>query len=175
MHGTEHDIEVRPERPEDRPRIHRVNALAFGQPDEADIVDALRAAGALTLSLVAVHDGNLVGHIAFSPVSIESVSGDFEAIGLAPMAVVPELQRRGVGSRLLRAGLDALRAAGHRVVVVLGHPDYYPRFGFVRASTRGLRWDHEAPDEAFMVLELRPGSLPGRVAVVRFHPAFEPG
>ncbi|WP_428265093.1 GNAT family N-acetyltransferase [Haliangium sp.] len=165
-------VTTRTERPEDHDAIWHVNQLAFGQPNEADLVDALRAAGALTLSLVAERDHEVVGHIAFSPVTVASPAGDFEAIGLAPLAVVPEQQRRGVGTQLVRAGLDLLGRAGHQVVIVLGHPDYYPRFGFVRASSRGIRWEHEADDDAFMALELEPGALAGRVGVVRFHPAF---
>jgi putative acetyltransferase len=164
---------VRPEIPADHAEVRRVNELAFGQPAEADLVDALRAAGAATLSLVAVHEGRVAGHILFSPVTVASPSGDFAAVGLAPMAVLPELQKQGVGSLLVRAGLDELRRAGHEVVVVLGHPVYYPRFGFARAGARGIRFEHDAPDKAFMVLELRPGALRGRGGVVRYRPEFD--
>jgi putative acetyltransferase len=166
------DIEVRHERPEDQAHVRRVNELAFGQPNEADLVDALRAAGAATVSMVAVRAGQVVGHILFSPVTVGSPSGDFSAIGLAPMAVLPDRQRRGIGSRLVRAGLDELRRAGHEIVVVLGHPAYYPRFGFVRASTHGIRWEQDVPDDVFLLLELRPGALAGRGGVVRYRPEF---
>jgi putative acetyltransferase len=167
------EVTLRTELPADHAGVRRVNELAFGQPGEADVVDALRAAGAATLSLVAVDGDRVVGHILFSPVTVASPSGDFTALGLAPMAVLPELHRRGVGSRLVRAGLDELRRAGHEVVVVLGHPGYYPRFGFERASARGIRWEHDAPDEAFLVLELRPGALRGRGGVVRYRPELD--
>jgi len=165
---------IRDEHPEDIAAIRRINELAFGQPAEADLVDALRAAGAVTLSLVAVDDdGTVIGHILFSPVTIASEQGRSEAVGLAPMAVLPEAQGRLVGNALVHFGLERLHAAGHQAVVVLGHPAYYPRFGFRRASALGLRWDHDAPDEAFMALELVPGALHGRAGVVSFRPEFE--
>ena len=107
----------------------------------------------------------MVGHIAFSPVTIEPAGS---AIGLAPMAVLPAHQRRGIGGRLVREGLEQLRAAGHGAVVVLGHPEYYPRFGFTRASRFGLRCELDCPDEAFMALELVPGALANRAGLVRY-------
>jgi putative acetyltransferase len=152
---NERPVEVRSERPGDVEAIRCANEAAFGGPLEARIVAALRRAGAVTASLVALVEGAVVGHILFSPVTIRGEGTEGEAVGLGPMAVLPAFQRRGVGSALVRAGLAHLRAAGHRAVVVLGHPAYYPRFGFRRASELGLRWEHEAPDEAFMVLELR--------------------
>jgi putative acetyltransferase len=164
------DIELRPEADDDRAQVWRVNELAFGRPDEAAVVEALRGAGPAILSLVAVRGGAVVGHILFSPVTIASPAGELAAVGLAPMAVAPEAQRTGVGSRLVRAGLEALRRAGHDVVVVLGHPAYYPRFGFERASRHGLSWEHPCADEAFMVLALRPGALAGRAGIVRYRP-----
>lgn len=167
------DIDIRAERPEDEPGVRRVNELAFGRPDEAALVDALRAGDGITLSLVAVRDHEIVGHILFSAVTVSSPQGTRSAVGLAPMAVVPYLQRHGIGSALVRAGLEQLARAGHHVVVVVGHSAYYPRFGFVRASTRDIRWEHDVPDEAFMVLELVPGVLGGRGGVVRYRKEFE--
>jgi len=165
-------LEIRRERRDDRAAVREVNELAFERSAEADLVDAVRSAGAVTLSLVAALDGAVVGHILFSPVTVASPSGEFSAIGLGPMAVLPQHQRSGIGSALVRAGLGEIGRAGHEVVVVLGHPAYYPRFGFVRASTLGVRWEYDAPDEAFMVVELRPGALAGRGGVVRFRPEF---
>ncbi|HET9036717.1 MAG TPA: N-acetyltransferase [Myxococcaceae bacterium] len=162
-------IAIRRERPGDEPAVHRVNESAFGGPDEAAIVNALRANGGMTLSLVAELGGTVVGHILFSPVTIEPAG---TAIGLAPMAVLPGHQRRGVGGRLVREGLELLRAAGHRAVVVLGHPEYYPRFGFIRASRFGLRCEFECPDEAFMAIELSPGALANRDGLVRYRREF---
>jgi putative acetyltransferase len=170
-----HDVEIRHERPEDRADLRRVNELAFAEPDEADIVDAIRAAGAATLSLVASVGGAIAGHILFSPVSVASARETFAAIGLGPMAVLPAHQRAGVGSRLVARGLAELRALGHEIVVVLGHPSYYPRFGFVTASSLGLRWERDARDDAFMVLELTPGALRCRGGVVRYRPELAPG
>lgn len=164
---------LRGEQEPDRAAIAAVTRAAFEGPAEAELVDALRTAGALTLSLVATADGEIVGHVAFSPVTITGTAGTSSAIGLAPMAVAPSWQRKGVGTRLVAEGLDRLRAAGHRAVVVLGHPEYYPRHGFSPASRFGLRWEHRAPDEAFMALELVPGALAGIDGVVRYHPEFD--
>lgn len=166
---------LRPELPSDTAAIHRVNAAAFETDAEARLVDALRAAGALTLSLVAVAEpgATVVGHIAFSPVTVtrEGEAGAaVSGIGLAPMAVLPEVQRRGVGTRLVEEGLKRLRSMGHRFCVVLGHPGFYPRFGFVPASRHGLRWEQPAADEAFQVLALSPGGLDGVAGVVRYRP-----
>ncbi len=164
---------IREEAHGDAAAIRRVNEEAFGRPDEANLVDALRANGAATLSLVAESAGAIVGHILFSPVSIDRADGSRgEALGLAPMAVAPRQQRSGIGTRLVRSGLEQLRAAGHGAVIVLGHPDYYPRFGFVPASRFGLRWEIDCPEEAFLAIELRPGALAGGPGVVRYRPEF---
>jgi putative acetyltransferase len=163
---------VRPEEPADLDAIRRVNERAFEGSAEADLVEALRAKGAVTLSLVAVGDGRVVGHILFSPVRIESSSGSAAALGLGPMAVLPELQRQGIGSLLVRSGLDACRDSGHEGVVVLGHPLYYPRFGFVPASRYGITSPWDVPDPVFMAIELRPGALRNRAGVARYQPEF---
>ena len=105
-----------------------------------------------------------------APVTIDSPGGQVAAIGLAPMAVLPRHQRKGIGSRLVREGLDQLRRLEHEAVVVVGHAGYYPRFGFVPASRFGLRWENDCPDENFMAIELRPGGLAGRAGVVRYRP-----
>jgi putative acetyltransferase len=165
-------VVVRSEMAEDRAAVRRVNELAFGQPNEADLVDALRAAAPSCISLVATHEGEVVGHILFSPVTIESPAGAFLALGLAPMAVLPEFQRRGIGSRLMREGLARCARQAHTVVVVLGHPTYYPRFGFVPAATKGLSCEYPVPDEVFMVVELTPGALAGRTGLVKYRPEF---
>jgi putative acetyltransferase len=163
---------VRRERPDDVAAIRRVHEEAFGRPAEADLVDALRARGKATLSLVAVRGERVVGHVLFSAVTIEAGDEVTAALGLGPMAVLPAHQRAGVGSLLVRAGLEACRRAGHGCVVVLGHPEYYPRFGFVPAGRHGLAWEHPAPDEVFMVLEFRPGALTGAGGIVRYEPEF---
>lgn len=165
-------IIVRAEKTEDHTSVRIVNELAFGQPNEANLVDALRADAHPFISLVAVVDGWVAGHIFFSPVSIESETGAFTAMGLAPMAVLPEYQNQGLGSRLVQKGLQECQRIGHDIVVVLGHPNYYPRFGFTPASSKGLRSEYDVPDEVFMVLELKEGALAGRGGLVKYHPEF---
>jgi putative acetyltransferase len=163
---------LRPETTEDYEAVHRVNELAFGQPNEADLVDALRPNAQPYISLVAVLDDQIVGHIFFSPVSIESESSTSTAMGLAPMAVLPEFQRQGIGSQLVWEGLKECRRIGHEVVVVVGHPEYYPRFGFAPARPKGLRCEYDVPDDVFMVAELTPEALAGRQGLVKYRPEF---
>ncbi|MFN7947778.1 MAG: N-acetyltransferase [Blastocatellia bacterium] len=165
-------ISIRHEQPGDFAAIRRVNELAFGQQAEGDLVDRLRAAGNAILSLVAVEDDQVVGHLLFSPVTIECEAENIAALGLAPMAVLPEWQNRGIGSQLVRAGLDECRRAGHQCIVVLGHHEYYPRFGFVPASRYGVSSEYNVADENFMLLELRAGSLPGRKGIAKYQPEF---
>jgi len=165
-------LTIRQETPEDIDSIRYVNEQAFGQKEEAELVEKLRNRGVLTLSLVAVQKNRVVGHILFSPVTVESDCTSFEAISLAPMAVLPEYQHKGIGSQLVRVGLEECRRLGHEIVVVLGHSDYYPRFGFVTAKPKGIDCEFEAPDEAWMVLELREGALTGRSGTVIFQPEF---
>lgn len=172
MNPTTESGEIRFERPDDLAAIRAINEAAFGGIKEADLVDRLRAAGKALLSLVAIHDGAIAGHILFSPVSLDPIDPPLVVVGLAPMAVHPELQNRGIGSRLVRAGLERCRSAGHDGVVVLGHPLYYPRFGFVPASRFGLRSEYDAPDDAFMALELRPGAFRSASGVVKYQQEF---
>jgi putative acetyltransferase len=164
-------VTIRPESPRDGPTVRVVEASAFPTTAEADLVDALRAEASPLVSLVAEDDGVVVGHIMFSPVTLEGRS-DLRWMGLAPMAVRPARQRQGVGSALVRLGLDACRAMGVAAVVVLGHPAFYPRFGFQRASRFGLRCEYDVPDEAFMAIELAPAAFAGATGTVRYHPAF---
>lgn len=161
---------VRLERSADHAAIHTVNVLAFERSEEAHLVTALRDAGALAISCVAELDGSIVGHVALSPITV--AAGGLRGLGLGPMAVVPALQRTGVGTTLGRAALAEARRAGWDAVVVLGHPGYYPRFGFRPASSFGLRCEYDAPDETFMALELRPEALEGLHGLVRYHAAF---
>lgn len=163
---------IRRETPEDANPVRRVNELAFGRPNEAGLVDALRGS-VDAVSLVAVVGDDVVGHVLFTSVRI--VDGNQRttvAIGLGPLAVLPEHQRRGIGSALVRAGLDACRRLGHAVVVVLGHPAYYQRFGFVPARPKGIQYEHVVPSEAFQVMELRTGAVARSGGVVRYRPEF---
>ncbi len=164
-------ITIRPETAADRAAVRAVNESAFGQREEADLVEALHRAGAATVALVAEIDGAVAGHILFSPVAVEPPAGRL-LLGLAPMAVAPSRQRSGLGSRLVREGLERCRAAGAAGVVVLGHPEYYPRFGFVPARRLGLRCEYDVPPEVFMAQGLAPGGLSGVSGLVRYHPAF---
>ena len=166
-------LTIRPETPQDIDSIRCINEQAFGQKEEAELIDKLRNRGVVTLSLVAVQAGQIVGHIVFSPVSVESEYSSFEAISLGPMAVLAEYQRKGIGSQLVRDGLEECSRLGHEIVVVLGHPDYYPRFGFVPGKPNGIYCEFEAPDEIWMVLELRKGALAGRSGTVKYQPEFE--
>jgi len=166
-------IVIRSEGEGDRLGVRGINEAAFGQPAEADLVDALRSAGAAEVSLVAEADGQIVGHILFSPVSLAEAGKSLKISALAPLAVLPPYQRRGIGSLLVKQGLEDCRRVGVQAVVVLGHPDYYPRFGFRRASAFGLRCEFNTPDEAFMALELTPSALSGKSGTIKYHDAFK--
>jgi len=163
---------IRLEKPEDIPAIRIVNERAFGRPAEADLVDALRRNGKASISLVAVDDGSIVGHIYFSPVTIQSKGTELMGAGLAPLAVIPERQNQRIGSMLVEQGLRLCREDGHPYVVVLGHPNYYPRFGFVPAGRFGIKSEYDVADEVFMVMELREGALRGCAGVVKYQPEF---
>jgi putative acetyltransferase len=164
---------IRAETPEDAVQVRRINELAFGQPAEADLVDRLRQACADSLSLVAEDEG-VVGHILFTPVVIESGERRVIGMGLAPMAVLPDRQRQGIGSRLVTRGLDLLRDRRCPFVVVVGHPEYYPRFGFAPASRLGLASQWEGiPDEAFLAIILDPGAMAGVSGVARYRDEFD--
>jgi putative acetyltransferase len=206
---------IREETASDSSAIRAVHVEAFEQPAEADLVETLRARGAVTLSIVAeeavqqaadtdagrsgraappsgtgtgttsastsastsatrsTSEPRVVGHALFSPAVIATADGEVPVVALGPMAVHPDRQRRGIGTRLLEHGLALLRQAGHGIVVVLGHPDYYPRFGFRAASTFGVRCTWAVPDEAFMMMELRDGAWHGATGTVRYQPEFD--
>jgi len=165
---------VRGETAADAEEIHRLNVAVFPTAAEARLVDALRAGSGLLLSLVAEEAGGLVGHIAFSPVTVTAPDGAIvTGVGLAPMAVAPFRQRTGVGRRMIEEAMRRLREAGHRFCVVLGHPTYYPRHGFMMARVHDIRWERTVPDEVFMVRALIPGGLDGVSGVVRYRPEFD--
>ncbi len=166
-------IVIREERPADGARVREINELAFGQPLEADLVDRLRANCAEALSLVA-EDDPVVGHILFTPVVVESATRRIEGMGLAPMAVSPDRQRQGIGSQLVQRGLELLRERRCPFVVVVGHPGYYPRFGFERASLHGLssQWDG-IDDAAFMVVILEAQAMTGVSGVAMYRHEFD--
>jgi putative acetyltransferase len=166
---------IRREHPSDSASIRRVHELAFGRANEADLVDAIRASpGYLPeLSLVAELEGLIVGHVMFSRVEVLDGGRPVETLALAPLAVLPSHQRQRVGSRLVTEGIHRARNLGFRSVVVLGHPDYYPRFGFLPAETSGILSPWEEPCPALMALALVPGGLEGIRGTLRYPPAFD--
>jgi len=162
---------IRAEKAGDRDAVYAVNVSAFEASSEAKLVDTLRQQVEPVVSLVAEDNGEVIGHIMFSPVSLSGYP-NLKVMGLAPMAVAPRQQRRGIGSALVRAGLDECRQLGFAAVVVLGHPEYYPRFGFSPASQFGIDSEYDVPDEVFMALELEPNALSGKTGRVKYHAAF---
>ncbi|MGH7399527.1 MAG: GNAT family N-acetyltransferase [Candidatus Rokuibacteriota bacterium] len=165
------DVRIRAEQPGDQAAVRAVNLAAFETPAEASLVDALRARARPIVSLVAEEAGAIVGHIMFSPVVLPGHPA-LTLMGLAPMAVAPARQRGGIGSALVRPGLDECRRLGADGAVVLGHPDFYPRFGFAPGVRFGLGCEYDVPLETFMVLELRPDALRGAAGTVQYHAAF---
>ncbi len=164
-------MEIRPERTADVAAVRAINLAAFETSTEADLVDALRQQADPIVSLVADAGGSIVGHILFTPVTLLG-HADSKIMGLAPMAVLPSEQRHGIGSALVRAGLERCKELGCGAVIVLGHAEYYPRFGFVPASRFSIRSEYDVPDCVFMALELAPGTLAGKSGTIRYHPAF---
>jgi putative acetyltransferase len=166
---------IRPEEKKDYKAIYKINELAFGGRAEADLIDDLRKTDSFIpeLSLVVALNQELIGHILFSKVVIKSNERVTSALALAPMAVLPEFQNKGVGSKLVFRGLEDCRRLGHRIVVVIGHPGYYPRFGFLPARDKGLKVPFPVPDEAFMALELVPGALKKAYGEIIYSPPFQ--
>jgi putative acetyltransferase len=166
-------VQIRKEHPGDEKAVFDVNFRAFGQEAEPKVVDILRTNCPQGISLVAEQDGVVVGHILFTPAQIENGSKKTDGMGLAPMAVLPEHQRKGIGSALVRSGLEELRRAGTLFVVVVGHPWFYPKFGFEKASKYGVRCEYDqVPDEAFMILVFRPMEFQGVRGVAKERPEF---
>jgi len=165
-------VRVREELPEDINAIHLVNIRAFGRTQEADVIDKLRRNCSDLLSLVAVRQNEIVGHILFSPAIVETEDRTTRGMGLAPMAVRPEYQRQGIGSELIRAGIAELKSRRCPFVIVLGHPQYYPRFGFERASRHGIRSEWQVPDEAFMILILDESETRTISGAAKYRPEF---
>ena len=163
---------IRPETAVDAEAIYNVEFTAFGRPDEADLIRKLQQNNVELISLVACLDEQVVGHILFSPVTVKNEESGFTAVALGPLAVAPAQQQKGIGSELCRAGLATCLQAKHDMVFVLGHANYYPRFGFVTSAPLELRCQFNVPEEAFMVAELMPSALHNRRGVVYYHPLF---
>ncbi len=165
-------MEIRAEQPADRPAVRDLLVAAFGQPDEAELVERLRAAAQPWLALVAVGDGGILGQVMFTPVTLQGQPA-LPLMALAPLAVLPARQGQGIGTALVRAGLAACAAAGAHGVIVLGEPHYYSRFGFRPAASFGIGWRPGLPEGALMAAELQPAALADAVGTIRFHPAFD--
>jgi putative acetyltransferase len=165
---------VRHEAPHDHAAVHELNCVAFSGEIEATLVDKLRGSSGC-ISLVAAEAGRIVGHILCTPVKIDGPASGVRTAGLGPMAVVPERQRCGIGSRLAQHCLEECHRTGYQAVVVVGHPEYYPRFGFRRASGFGLRCQFDVPDDVFMALELEPGVLAQGGGEVKYAAEFSEG
>jgi putative acetyltransferase len=161
-------IEIREERAGDVAAIRDVNKRAFGQDLEGNIVDALRSNVAVLLSLVATLNSEVVGHIMYSPITVGEVTG----AALGPMAVLPGRQRQGIGSKLIKTGNRKLKDAGYPFIIVLGHPNYYPRFGFQPASTFGIKCEWNVPDGVFMLLVLDEAKMQGVSGLAKYRHEF---
>ncbi len=167
-------ITIRKEAAKDFDAIRRVNEKAFGRSNEADLVDKLRNNGALSVSLVAEDHGEIVGHIAFSSAELEGDDSGIQIAGLGPVAVLPDRQRQGIGSNLVRSGLAECRRLGFAAVILVGHEDYYPRFGFVPARPRGFTCGgFEVPENVWMMIELDKDALKGKSGTIFFRPEFK--
>ncbi len=166
-------IAIRREHIGDEEQIRIVNTRAFGRTAEADVVDTLRESCPESLSLVAMREGQVVGHILFTPAVVESGGQVGQGMGLGPLAVLPEFQRQGIGSDLVQAGVTEMKVARHPFVLLVGHPGYYPRFGFVRAPRYGIVSEYaNVPDEAFMILVLDEVAMEGMSGVAKFRSEF---
>jgi putative acetyltransferase len=170
---TQDALIIREEDPQDngvRRAIRSINQAAFGRPDEADLIDRLRDERVILLSLIAESSQQIIGHILFTRIAIEKNGCSISAVALAPVAVQPAYQRQGIGERLIREGLDLLRERGEKIVIVVGHPNYYPRFGFSKEKAESLVSPFSK--DAFMALELRVGTLDGVSGKVKYPSAF---
>ncbi len=151
--------------------VYKINASAFSTEAEARLINELRQVVKQHISLVAEEDGLIVGHILFTPVSL-SGHPELRLMGLGPVAVLPEQQGKGIGSALIRHGLERCQGAGFGACVVLGHKDYYPRFGFIPSIKYNIKCEYDVPPEVFMIAELQPGYLEGASGTIQYHPAF---
>lgn len=165
-------MEIRQEKPEDKTAIHHLHRVAFQRENEANLVENLRK-NTLSLSFVLLENQTLIGHLLFTPVTLkQNSSQDIHILGLAPLAILPDYQHQGKGSLLLNYGLEQCRKLSYHAIVVLGHPDYYHRFGFISAKEKGFSCEYDVPDDVFMILELRQGILKNIRGTIAYHPAF---
>jgi predicted N-acetyltransferase YhbS len=174
MSNVSNNLRIRPEKPVDYPAIKKINDRAFGQTKEGLLIEKLRLEPAYIrdLSLVALLNRKPAGHILFFPVNIVNGEKRVPSLSLAPMAVDPAFQNMGIGSRLVEEGLVKAKAAGFATVVVLGHPTFYPRFGFTPASRWNISSPWDLPDDVFLAMELVEGALEGVSGRVVFSHVF---
>jgi len=163
---------IRQERQEDIASIHQVNARAFSSIGEAHLVDKLRSRHQIILSLVAIEDEQIVGHILFTPVTLSGNEKEYTGVGIGPLAVLPKFQKQGIGTLLVKTGLEQCQQKGYEFVVVLGDPGYYSRFGFVSTSRYHILCEYDVPVAAFMAIALQEGALKKRPGVVKYQPEF---
>ncbi|MGQ9723255.1 MAG: GNAT family N-acetyltransferase [Candidatus Jordarchaeum sp.] len=168
-------IHIRSEEPEDYSEISEMHSLAFEQDNEARLVEVLRSSPDFIheLSLVAVLNGLIVGHILFSKIIIQSENRRVSALALAPMAVRPKYQNSGIRSQLVIKGIKECRSLGYGIVIVIGHPDYYPRFGFKPARALGVKTSFDVPDQAFLIREVIPSALDSVSGTVVYPSSFD--
>lgn len=165
-------MNIREETESDIEAIWKVHSDAFETDAEANMVNALRRSGCDHISLVAETDNNIVGHILFTPVKLTGTDNRLKIMGLAPMAVMTQYQNKGIGSQLVKAGLERCQERGFDAVVVLGHPGYYPRFGFIPSIKYDIKSEYNVPDDVFMILELVPGCLKNKKGIIKYHETF---
>ncbi len=164
-------MQIRPELEADKAAVYAVNSTAFPSTEEAELVNRLRKNADPTISLVALENEEIIGHIFFSPVTLDT-DNSLKLMGLAPMAVVPEFQRQGAGSQLVKSGLQLCEKIGAGAVVVLGHAEYYPKFGFIPSNQFNIKSEYDVPSDVFMITELIPHYLASRRGTIQYHPEF---
>jgi len=165
-------MNIREEQLSDIEKVYEINSDAFGRDNEPNLVNALRARLSSYISLVADDNANVIGHIMFTPVELSGSEDKLKIMGLAPLAVLSNYQSKGVGSKLVQEGIERCKSQGYDAIVVLGHPNYYPKFGFIPSVSYGIKSEYEVSDEKFMVLELVLDSLKGSGGVIKYHDAF---
>lgn len=163
---------IRMEKKDDHEAVKEVNLKAFPTDVEATLVEKLRSSLDV-ISMVAVHDDKVVGHILFSPLTIENDNESFPALILAPIAVLPEYQKQGIGTQLIEKGIIECKNQGHSIIILVGHPEYYPRFGFKSAEQYDIQHPFEVPEDVFMVYELKPDTLKYVNGVLMYSKPFE--
>jgi putative acetyltransferase len=168
-------LEIRQEKATDYLEIRRVNDLAFGQPNEGLLVDKLRMNPDFIdkLSIVADSNNKIIGHILFFPIKIRNGTTMYDSLALAPMSVLPKYQHQGIGGQLINKGIETAKRLGFKSVIVLGHKNYYPRFGFASTSKWDINPPFDLPDDVFMAIELVPDGLKHVSGIVQYPKEFE--